>query len=136
MPRLVFSAALKQHLNQIQQPQKSFNHDKYKTETTLSKYSWDNNMNNTPNITLKILKYCKTYELGQNSCDRKVPHNQTHQQTKPHKQKDRHWELLCAFTKTYLQKFNNVDHSGQYVGGVNKPHYCPTSYASIHNTVQ
>ena len=48
---------------------KSFNHEKYKTETTLSKYLWDNNLNKTPNITWKILKKCNTYKTGQKSCD-------------------------------------------------------------------
>ena len=48
---------------------KSFKQEKYKSETTLSKYLWDNGLNKTPNIKWKILKKCNTYEIGQKSCD-------------------------------------------------------------------
>ncbi|MCP3849480.1 MAG: hypothetical protein GY694_04465 [Gammaproteobacteria bacterium] len=48
---------------------KSFRQEKYKNETTLSKYLWENNANTTPNIEWKILKKCKTFEKGQTKCD-------------------------------------------------------------------
>ena len=48
---------------------KSFNHEKYKSETTLSKHLWDNRINKTHNITWKILKQCNTYDIGQKNCD-------------------------------------------------------------------
>ena len=48
---------------------KSFKHKKYKSETTLSKYVWDNNLNPKPNIKWKFLKKCTTYDVGKKSCD-------------------------------------------------------------------
>ena len=48
---------------------KSFRQEKYKNETTLSRYLWENNANTTPNIEWKILKKCKTFEKGQTKCD-------------------------------------------------------------------
>ena len=48
---------------------KSFRKEKYKSETTLSKYLWDNGLQRKPKITWKILKKCSTYGIGQKSCD-------------------------------------------------------------------
>ena len=48
---------------------KSFKHEKYKSESTISKYLWENKINKSPNITWKFLKQCKTYSIGQKSCD-------------------------------------------------------------------
>ena len=48
---------------------KSFNHEKYRCETTLSKYVWDNGLNPTPNVCWKYLKKCNVYDTGQKSCD-------------------------------------------------------------------
>ena len=48
---------------------KSFHHAKYKTETTLSSYVWDNKLNPTPNISWKFLKTCSTYDIGSKTCD-------------------------------------------------------------------
>ena len=48
---------------------KSFKHEQYKTETTLSKHLWDKKINRSPNISWKLLKTCKTYEIGQKTCD-------------------------------------------------------------------
>ena len=48
---------------------KSFRQEKYKNETTLSKYLWDNKMNENPNIEWKILKHCSTFEKGNTTCD-------------------------------------------------------------------
>ena len=47
---------------------KSFNHEKYKNETTLSTYLWDNNIQNEPNIKWKIVKKCETYKPGGKMC--------------------------------------------------------------------
>ena len=48
---------------------KSFRHADYKSETTLSKYVWDNDLNPTPNVTWKFLKNCSVYNTGNKSCD-------------------------------------------------------------------
>ena len=48
---------------------KSFRHADYKSETTLSKYVWDNGLNPTPNVTWKFLKNCSVYKTGNKSCD-------------------------------------------------------------------
>ena len=48
---------------------KSFKHQKYSHETTLSTYAWAHNLNPTPNVTFKIEKKCTTYKPGQNNCD-------------------------------------------------------------------
>ena len=48
---------------------KSFQHEKYKSETTLSSYVWDQGLNPTPNISWKFLKKCRVYEPGMRSCD-------------------------------------------------------------------
>ena len=48
---------------------KSFKHHSYKAETTLSKYLWDNNINQTANIKWEIIKQCKTYNVGSKTCD-------------------------------------------------------------------
>ena len=44
-------------------------HADYKSETTLSKYVWDNGLNPTPNVTWKFLKNCSVYKTGNKSCD-------------------------------------------------------------------
>ena len=48
---------------------KSFRHDRYKSETALSGYVWQNNLNPTPVIRWKFLKNCTTYNLGDKACD-------------------------------------------------------------------
>ena len=48
---------------------KSFKLDKYKSETTLSKYVWENKLNPTPSISWKFLKNCSTYDVGNKTCD-------------------------------------------------------------------
>ena len=48
---------------------KSFKHEKYCHETTLSTYAWANNLNPTPNVQFKIEKKCSTYKPSQKSCD-------------------------------------------------------------------
>ena len=48
---------------------KSFKHNNYKSETTLSKYIWDNNLNPSPNIKWEFLKHCNVYKAGDKSCD-------------------------------------------------------------------
>ena len=48
---------------------KSFNHQKYRFETTLSKYIWDEKLNNHPNVSWSFLKKCSTYEIGGKTCD-------------------------------------------------------------------
>lgn len=48
---------------------KSFKHEQYKSETTLSKHVWNNSLNPTPQIKWEYLKKCKTYDVGDKSCD-------------------------------------------------------------------
>ena len=48
---------------------KSFRHEKYQSETTLSKYVWDNGLNPEPNVKWKFIKKCSVYENGMKSCD-------------------------------------------------------------------
>ena len=48
---------------------KSFHLEKYKSETTLSKYIWDQGLNPTPDVSWKYLKKCDVYDTGQKSCD-------------------------------------------------------------------
>ena len=48
---------------------KSFRNDKYKSETTLSKYIWDNDLGPTPNIKWEFLKRCKPTIPGRKTCD-------------------------------------------------------------------
>ena len=55
--------------NCLKTTKKSFRKEKYKSETTLSKYLWDNGLQRKPKITWKILKKCSTYGIGQKSCD-------------------------------------------------------------------
>ena len=43
---------------------KSFRHNEYKTETTLSKYIWDHALNPAPTMNWKFLKKCSTYDVG------------------------------------------------------------------------
>ena len=47
---------------------KSFNHEKYKNDTTLSTYLWENNIQNDPNIKWKIVKKCEKYKPGGKMC--------------------------------------------------------------------
>ena len=48
---------------------KSFKHENYKSETTLSKYVWDNNLGPTPNIKWEFLKKCNPTTPGRKICD-------------------------------------------------------------------
>ena len=48
---------------------KSFTHETYKTETTLSRHVWDKNLNPSPKIKWKFLKVCNTYQPSKKSCD-------------------------------------------------------------------
>ena len=48
---------------------KSFKFDKYKNDTTLSAYVWDNALNPNPTIKWKFLRKCKQYAPGQKACD-------------------------------------------------------------------
>ena len=48
---------------------KSFKSSKYKHESTLATYVWDNELNPNPNISWKFLKNCTTYEIGNKTCD-------------------------------------------------------------------
>ena len=48
---------------------KSFHLEKYKKETTLSKYVWDQGLNPAPEVSWKFLKKCEVYEPGDKSCD-------------------------------------------------------------------
>ena len=48
---------------------KSFRHEKYKSETTLSKYVWDEGLNPEPEISWKFLKKCRAYDTGMRCCD-------------------------------------------------------------------
>ena len=47
---------------------KSFRHEDYKHETTLSTYIWDNELNPEPNIKWTILKKCHAYSPGKKWC--------------------------------------------------------------------
>ena len=47
---------------------KSFNHEKYKNDTTLSTYLWENNIQNDPNIKWKIVRKCEKYKPGGKMC--------------------------------------------------------------------
>ena len=47
---------------------KSFRNDRYKDNTALSQYIWNNNLNPTPDIKWKILKRCNTYCAGHTFC--------------------------------------------------------------------
>ena len=47
---------------------KSFKHEDYKHETTLSTYVWDNELNPEPNIKWTILKKCHAYSPGSKWC--------------------------------------------------------------------
>ena len=48
---------------------KSFRHEKYQNETTLSTYIWQNKLNPNPDVVFKIIKECSIYTPGQKSCD-------------------------------------------------------------------
>ena len=47
---------------------KSFRHEDYQHETTLSTYIWNNELNPQPNIKWTILKKCHPYSPGSRSC--------------------------------------------------------------------
>ena len=48
---------------------KSFRNEQYKNETTLSKFLWDNNIQNTAKIEWTFEKNCKPYTPGATFCD-------------------------------------------------------------------
>ena len=48
---------------------KSYRNEQYKNETTLSRYLWDNNLQNSNNIKWKYMKKCSTYTPGTTACD-------------------------------------------------------------------
>ena len=48
--------------------EKSFSHERYKNETTLSNFVWESKVDPT-NIEWKLLKKCKTYAPGRKTCD-------------------------------------------------------------------
>ena len=47
----------------------SFRTEKKKAATTLSQYIWSQNLNPSPKIRWRIIKKCKVYSPGKNSCD-------------------------------------------------------------------
>ena len=47
---------------------KSFRHQAYQNETTLSSFIWDKNLNPEPKIQWKIIKQCSKYQPGQKAC--------------------------------------------------------------------
>ena len=47
---------------------KSFVHEEYQNNTTLSAYVWDKKLNPTPDIKWSILKNCSKYKPGQKTC--------------------------------------------------------------------
>ena len=107
-PNVVYHATVKHHNDNRQaeyigstEPQfklrfnnhtKSFKHNTYKNDTTLSKYVWDNNLNPTPNIKWKYMKKCSTYRVGNKVCDlclsEKNFYNQKPSFCQPNKQKN------------------------------------------------
>ena len=48
---------------------KSFHLECYKSETTLSKYVWDQRLNPTPKVSWSFLKRCDVYDTGRRTCD-------------------------------------------------------------------
>ena len=48
---------------------KSFRLEDYKSETTLSKHVWDQQLNPNPDIVWKFLQKCDVYDTGRKSCD-------------------------------------------------------------------
>ena len=48
---------------------KSFRLENYKSETTLSKHVWDQQLHPNPNIACKFLQKCDVYDTGRKSCD-------------------------------------------------------------------
>ena len=48
---------------------KSFRLADYKSETTLSKYVWEQSLNPTPNVSWKFIQKCDVYDVGRKSCD-------------------------------------------------------------------
>ena len=47
---------------------KSFNHERYKNDTTLSTYIWNNKLQEDPKIKWKIIKKCEKYKPGGKFC--------------------------------------------------------------------
>ena len=47
---------------------KSFKHEQYKNETTLSSFIWDKKLNPNPKIKWNIIKKCQKYQPGQKTC--------------------------------------------------------------------
>ena len=47
---------------------KSFNHERYKNDTTLSTYIWNNNLQKDPKMKWKIIKKCEIYKPGGKFC--------------------------------------------------------------------
>ena len=47
---------------------KSFKHEQYKNETTLSSFIWDKKLNPNPKIKWQIIKKCEKYQPGQKAC--------------------------------------------------------------------
>ena len=66
---------------------KSFRNELYKNETTLSKYLWDNSIQNSAKIQWKFHKKCRTYTPGDLVCD------------------------LCLSEKLFIMKSLNCAHS-------------------------
>ena len=47
---------------------KSFNHERYRNDTTLSTYIWSNKLQEDPKIKWKIIKKCEKYKPGGKFC--------------------------------------------------------------------
>ena len=47
---------------------KSFKHETYQHETTLSTYIWDKKLNPNPKIKWSLMKKCQTYRPGSKTC--------------------------------------------------------------------
>ena len=54
--------------NRFANHKKSFRHEEYQHETTLSSYVWDNQLNPSPDVKWKLLKKCQKYAPGNKSC--------------------------------------------------------------------
>ena len=48
---------------------KSFRYERYKCDTALSKYIWENDLSPNPNITWTIMARAHEYKAGQRYCD-------------------------------------------------------------------
>ena len=60
---------LNSNTHRFNKHKKSFRHENYKSETTLSKYVWDHGLNPAPKIKWSFLKLCSIYNVGSSSCD-------------------------------------------------------------------